>query len=783
MTNPWSTGNELYEHIKSEGIIINKDVWSSIYRHVSDSISTIILICQHCLVSQEAMSAQEAKKILTYAKDIKYAINPIIKTSKESLNFTQSQDSISLNLIIQQLIKHQFGHDIYAIELMLRNAIDPVSSLPIPLEIIQKIIGHAQAIKDSIEKFKEVIQQKEEKIYHSLYDSFKDGLILTDMKGNILDVNQAYRGMFGYSEEEIKKLTHQQLTSKKWNKREEEIIKNLVLKKDCSGEYEKEYIKKDGTVFPVSLKVWLIRNKQGEPLGVWGIIRDITERKNIERGILRDLLDSHLIINKISDGIAVFDAQGHFEVFNSRMQEITGYTIDEANQTEDFNILVCLKLEEQQEAFKELSKIVIEKGYHEIETAIQAKDGSKKMLLMWLSLIRYKNRNMFLSVWRDITEQRCLQDALRDSEVRFRRLFETAQDGILILDAYTGQIREVNRFLIDMLAYSREEFLGKKLWEMGAFIDTDKCKTAFQELQTKKYIRHEDLPLQTKDGRLIEVEFVSNLYEVDNTKVIQCNIRDITKRKKAEKGLTVANEKLKEMDKRKSAFVANVSHKFKNHLAVIKKSLRRIIDGHAGDTGSKQKNVLLNAKESAGRLIKLVTDLLAIPRIKAGKMGMHRENFDMVILVNEILVDYEKEMVKKDIFIKKDIQNDVSMIWGDRDKIIKVIINLLNNAIKYTPTGGEVGIKLIGKGDKLCFEISDTGPGIPEKHKDKIFDKLECITSENIEDTGLGLPIAKDIVELHMGRIWVENKPEKGSRFIFVLPRDFRKGDQSVQKN
>ena len=127
-----------------------------------------------------------------------------------------------------------------------------------------------------------------------------------------------------------------------------------------------------------------------------------------------------------------------------------------------------------------------------------------------------------------------LEEKLRASEVRYHRLFETAQDGILILDAGTGQIDDVNPFLIKMLGYSKEEFCGKRLWEIGAFVDMDKAENAFKELQTKKYIRYEDLPLQTKNGHLIDVEFVSNVYNVDLKKVIQCNIRDITARKKAE---------------------------------------------------------------------------------------------------------------------------------------------------------------------------------------------------------------------------------------------------------
>lgn len=137
--------------------------------------------------------------------------------------------------------------------------------------------------------------------------------------------------------------------------------------------------------------------------------------------------------------------------------------------------------------------------------------------------------------------------ALRVSESRYRRLFEAAQDGILLLNADTGQIEDVNPYLIEMLGYSHAEFLGKKLWEVGPFADIKDSKDVFAQLQTKGYVRYDDLPLKTRTGALIAVEFVSNAYDCEGIEVIQCNIRNITKRRQAERELTESRAKLRQL--------------------------------------------------------------------------------------------------------------------------------------------------------------------------------------------------------------------------------------------
>jgi formate hydrogenlyase transcriptional activator len=176
---------------------------------------------------------------------------------------------------------------------------------------------------------------------------------------------------------------------------------------------------------------------------------------------------------------------------------------------------------------------------------MEKKSKTKQPLFLEVEGLRSRLESADLGL-KEITSQSRTEETLKISETRYRRLFETAQDGILILDAETGQIADVNPFLVEMLGYSYADFLGKRLWEIGPFKNIKASKASFLELQDKGYVRFEDLPLETKDGRQIAVEFVSNVYLVNHHKVIQCNIRDITERNRLAEVLQTAHLELEQ---------------------------------------------------------------------------------------------------------------------------------------------------------------------------------------------------------------------------------------------
>jgi diguanylate cyclase (GGDEF)-like protein/PAS domain S-box-containing protein len=284
---------------------------------------------------------------------------------------------------------------------------------------------------------------------------------------------------------------------------------------------------------------------------------------------------------------------------------------------------------------------------------------------------------------------------LKASELQFRRLFEAAQDGILILDGTTGLIIEANQFIIDMLGYSRKELVGRSLWEIGAFLDIKRSKKAFRELQKKRYIRYEDLPLESKDGRRMEVEFVSNVYPVNDHKIIQCNIRDISARKQSERkmaymathdGLTGLPNRALFYDRFDIATAqANRNNK---KVAVISSDLdyfKQINDKLGHDIGDRL-------------LIKIAERLTNILRKSDTVARMGGDEF--VMLVPD-LIDHN-QIVK----VIQKIINEVQKQFIINSYKINITISL---GIVLYPDDGDNIQKLIKKADKLLYNAKEKG--------------------------------------------------------------------------
>ncbi len=255
------------------------------------------------------------------------------------------------------------------------------------------------------------------------------------------------------------------------------------------------------------------------------------------------------LFDNINIGVAVYNVKNDgldFVVkdFNQTAASMTNSTVSEVIGKNVLKVFPGAKEMGLLNVFYDVWKTGVSKNF-------SAKEYRDDKLQTFFENFVYKTLSgEIVAVFRDASLDMLLEEKMKDSEIKFRRLFEAAQDGIILLDEATGMITEVNPFLINMLGYFHQEFLGKKIWEIGLLGDVIKNKENFEELKKKGYVRFEDLPLETFDKKKKRVEFVSNVYEVDHHKIIQCNIRDITDRKIIEEKLSkIAIEKLTETEK------------------------------------------------------------------------------------------------------------------------------------------------------------------------------------------------------------------------------------------
>ena len=396
------------------------------------------------------------------------------------------------------------------------------------------------------------------------------------------------------------------------------------------------------------------------------------------------------------------------------------------------------------------------------------------------------------------------QAALRTSEIRYRRLFEAARDGILILNAETRKITDANPFMSELLGYPQEELLGKELWEIGLLKDEEASQEAFRELREKHYIRYEDLPLQNKAGQRHEVEFVSNLYKEDAQDVIQCNIRDITERKRTEDALGHAKVRLinqaAELERvvvertatlrqtvgELQAFSYSVSHDMRAPLRAMRGFAQRLLDDYSSKLDERGVNHLQQIMRSAQRLDHLIQDVLSYSSVLHAKGLMGPVDLDG--LMRDIIATYPNGQ-KAEFHI----QGKLPKVLGNEAFLTQCFSNLLGNASKFVEPGTrpriEIGAETQESVKRVAGEetadastlphsdaatvriwIKDNGIGIARENHERIFRMFERIHPANeYEGTGIGLAIVRKAAERMGAKAGFESELGKGSRFWIQL--------------
>lgn len=528
-------------------------------------------------------------------------------------------------------------------------------------------------------------------------------------------------------------------------------------------------LRADGEEFPLEGSTSQI-DSEGLKLSTF-ILRDISERQRAE--------EAHREQTRILDlaPILIRDLAGRIIFWNAGAEQMFGWMAEEALDKISHTLLRT----QFPRPLEEIKARVLAHGHWEGELVHFRKNGERVVVACRWVLHRDKQGKpkAILAVNNDVTEHRRMEQAERSSELRYRRLFESAKDGILILDGDTGHIVDVNPYLIQVLGFSKEEFLGKELWQLGFFEDIDASKLAFTELKAKGYIRYENLPLKTRNGFVMRVEFVSNSYMAGASRVIQCNIRDITERTLAEEKIHRLNEELEERiaertaelrtaNKELEAFSYSVSHDLRAPLRHINGFSQALLEDYEDKLDEAGKGYLREVRGASQEMAQLIDDVLQLARVTRSEML--REEVDLSDLALSVTTDLKQSNGRQKVTVK--IQEGL-VTRGDKRLLRCVLTNLLENAWKFTSkqTKPEILFGSEQKNGELFYFVRDNGAGFDMAYVSKLFGAFQRLhTAGEFEGTGIGLATVQRIINRHGGRVWAEGSVNAGATFCFTLP-------------
>ncbi len=490
--------------------------------------------------------------------------------------------------------------------------------------------------------------------------------------------------------------------------------------------------------------------------------RDITERKMAEKKIAESEAKFRTIFNNSAVAITVTDKEENIISWNPFTEILLGMT------TEDLYMKNVSILYPEEEWLRIRQENIREKGIqHHFETCVLRKDGTLIEVDISISVLRNENNEITgsIGVIRDIAETKKAERALRQSQERYRDLVDNVNNIIFKMDT-TGRINFWNKFAALYFGFSADEAIGRSF--IGTVISPgvfqgDYLGGLLEEIQQnsgKSISRITEHMKKGGEGTWVFWTYRPIFSDQGLLEEILCVGTDITERK--------------QIEQLKDDFIGTASHELRTPMAIIRESVSQILGEMHGKITQAQRELLNVTLGAIDRLGRIVNDLLDVSKLEAGKMQLRKEIVDITALAKTIIDGFFSRAQAKRVELKMRFSHSVIEAYVDKDKIIQVFTNLVDNALKFT-NEGFIEISILQKDKDRVIECSvlDTGRGIASENLPKLFSKFEQfgrIHEGQEKGTGLGLAICKGIVEAHGGKITVTSKPEEGTRFTFTIP-------------
>jgi PAS domain S-box-containing protein len=643
-------------------------------------------------------------------------------------------------------------------------------------------------IHDHVKKSKKQIPESilKEKLvaseirYRRLFESAKDGILILDAEsGKIIDANPFLINLLGFSKDEF-------IEKEIW---EIGLFRDIAANKDKFLELQQqEYVRYENLPLETAggrkINVEFVSNVYLEKHRkiIQCNIRDITERKKRENALIDSENRRQTLLQTIPDLIWSKDTDGKYLSCNTMFERFFGASEADIVGKTDYDF-IDRKLAD---FFRENDRKAMAAGKPTInEEWITFQDDGHHVYLETIKAPMYDARNELigvLGIGRDITARINSEKALRQSEEKFRSYIDNAPDGVFVIDD-TGRYIDVNEAACKMSGYSSCELLKMSIRDLLSEESVDEGLHQFRKL-IQESASNANLLFRQKDG-------LKRWWSLDGVKLSEkrflCFTKDITERKFAEKELILAKEKAEESDRLKSAFLSNMSHEIRTPMNGILGFTELLREPML--TGEQQQEYIDIISKSGARMLNIINDIMSISKIESGQMEIKMSDTDINELTEYVFNFFKPEAKQKNLQIsfKNSLHNQKATIKTDREKVSTILINLVNNAIKFT-SAGYIEFGYEKKANWLEFFVKDTGIGVTPELKELIFERFRQgseLLSRNYEGAGLGLSISKAYVEMLGGKIWVDTEPDnsksagigqgKGSIFYFTIPYDPKK--------
>ncbi|MFD3158515.1 PAS domain S-box protein [Haloimpatiens sp. FM7330] len=593
---------------------------------------------------------------------------------------------------------------------------------------------------------------------------------------NFLYVNPITEDFTGYTKKELYGMKVWEIIHPYYRKFVRELAEGLHRNnKNRSCSYEIKILTKENEQKSIMV------NRSPIILGgekvVIGVGVDDTKRKEMQKTIKENEKKIEGLLQTCNIGIEI-TKKTELIYLNTYMANITGYSKEE---------LLCMSIydiihNDFKEVFCNLINSDENKKWFKCEMKILKRNGEERWVDVSGSRLKIDNERYNIVCFNDITEQKNINEKLKQREEDHKRLLEFLPDTVLVRK--DNKILYINSAGIKLFGYENcNELIGKKFSDLFNIVWCNRKGLHDQKLlNIKENVLVEKRVKRKKDGKVLDIEIAESCCTFQNEKVRITICRDISHKKKIErlkKNMEIKTKQLREIreyDKLKTEFFSNMSHELRTPLNVILGAIQllNIMSDNSTIVGKgRLKKYLSVIKQNCYRLIKLSNNLLDITKIDSGYFKMKINNYDIIDIINDIIKSVDKYIQKKHINMEFTTELKESIVACDYEMIERSVLNLLSNAVKFTPKYGTIKIRVYNLDKYISISVRDNGIGIPKNKQKLIFHKFVQVDkslSRNAEGTGMGLSIVKSLVELHQGKVCLKSELGKGSEFKILLP-------------